>query len=65
MVDHRVGGADALDLPSLASRQNLNLTAYDTVDVRLQGIKVNYYNDPLTNNISYIVAQQSNTLNIK
>ena len=64
-VEHRVGGADFSDFPSLASGQNLNFTSDNMTDLRHQGIADDDDNDPDTENIPYQVPQLVNALNCK
>ena len=64
-VKHRVGDVEFLDLPILASGENLNLTANDMADLRYQGIAVDDDNDPDTENIPYQVPHPVNSLNFK
>ena len=65
MVEHRVGGADFLDLSCLVSGINLNLTSNYMVDIRYQGISVDYENDPDPYNITNEVPQPENYFNSK
>ena len=52
VVEHRVGGVDFLDLPSLDLGRNSNLTFDDMTDLRLQGIAVDDGNKPTHENIT-------------
>ena len=40
LVEQNISGVEILDLPCLASRNNLNLTSEDMADIRRQGISV-------------------------
>ena len=65
MVEHRVCGVDFLDLPCLVSRINLNLASNYMLDLRYQGISVDYENDPYPYNIKNEVPQPVNSFNSK
>ena len=47
MLEQRVVSVEFFDLPYLASGRNLNLTYDDMSDLRLQGIALDDYNDPI------------------
>ena len=51
LVEQRVGGAEILDLPCLASGRNLKLTSDDMADLQRQGIAIDDNNDPAPENI--------------
>ena len=55
MVEQGVGGVEFLDLPCLASRQNLNLNPNDMAGLRSQCTVVDGDNDAAPENIPYEV----------
>ena len=57
MVEQTVGGANFLDLPSLDSGENSNLTSECMTDILCQGISVDYKNNPAPKNIPDEVPQ--------
>ena len=60
MLEQSVVDVDFSDLPCLASRRNSNLTSDDMSDHWLQGITVDDYNCPASENIPYEVPQLMN-----
>ena len=65
VVDHRNGGVDASDLPSLTLGQNLNLTTNDLAYIRSQGITVDADNNSYPENIPYQVPQHVNPFELE
>ena len=57
MVEQRIGGAEFLDLPCLASGNVLNLASDDMADLWRRDITVDDDNEPVPDNMSYEVTQ--------